>query len=46
MSGNQDLASTDSHAQTTAADITSPLSLGWTGNGEPPNGVGFGWCME
>ena len=38
--------STDLHAETTASDINSPLFLGWTGNGEPPNGLALGGAFN
>lgn len=43
---NTDLSSSDTHAQTTASDISSLLSLGWTGNGEPPNGLALGGAFN
>ena len=45
-SSNPEFFSTDVHAETTASDITSPLSLGWTGNGEPPNGLALGGAFN
>ncbi|QDV84293.1 GEVED domain-containing protein [Planctomycetes bacterium TBK1r] len=41
-----ELFSVDTHAQTTASDINSPLGLGWTGNGEPPNGLALGGAFN
>ena len=41
-SSNQELFSVDTHAETTASDISSQLPLGWTGNGDPPNGLALG----
>ena len=41
-----ELFSSDTHAETTASDITSPLYLGWTGNGEPPNGLALGGAFN
>ena len=41
-----ELFSTDTHAQTAASDISSPLSLGWTGNGQPPNGLALGGAFN
>ncbi|MDV6032051.1 MAG: hypothetical protein F9B45_18555 [Phycisphaera sp. RhM] len=41
-----ELFSVDTHAETTASDINSPLSLGWTGNGEPPNGLALGGAFN
>ncbi|TWT91959.1 GEVED domain-containing protein [Stieleria varia] len=44
--GNPEFFSTDTHLETTASDITSPLSLGWTGNGSPPNGLALGGAFN
>ena len=41
-SSSPDLASTDSHLQSSASEITSPLFLDSTGNGEPPRGLALG----
>lgn len=41
-----ELFSSDTHADTVASDISSPLSLGWTGNGEPPNGLALGGAFN
>ncbi|GAB5442847.1 MAG: hypothetical protein Fues2KO_31960 [Fuerstiella sp.] len=41
-SSSPDLGSTDFHSRTTASEITSPLSLGSTGNGSPPRGLALG----
>ncbi|MCA9139223.1 MAG: hypothetical protein KDB00_20760, partial [Planctomycetales bacterium] len=41
-----ELFSVDTHAETTASDISSPLSLGWTGNGLPPNGLALGGAFD
>lgn len=43
---NQELFSVDTHAETTASDISSPLPLGWTGNGDPPNGLALGGAFN
>ena len=42
QSGSPDLVSTDAHSNSTASEISSPLSLGSTGNGEPPRGLALG----
>ena len=41
-SSSSDLVSTDSHLESTTSDITSPLFLSSTGNGEPPRGLALG----
>lgn len=41
-----ELFSSDTHLQTTASDISSPLGVGWTGNGEPPNGLALGGAFN
>ncbi|MEL6109602.1 MAG: hypothetical protein AAFU85_26640, partial [Planctomycetota bacterium] len=43
---NQELFSVDTHAETVASDISSPLPLGWTGNGDPPNGLALGGAFN
>jgi hypothetical protein len=40
------LHSTDLHAETVASDISSPLSLGSTGNGQPPRGLALGGAFN
>ena len=45
-SSTLELFSTDLHEQTTASDISSPLALGSTGNGEPPRGLALGWAFD
>lgn len=45
-SATPEFFSTDTHVETTASDITSPLFLGWTGNGEPPNGLALGGAFN
>jgi hypothetical protein len=45
-SSTPELLSTDLHEQTTAGDISSPLALGSTGNGEPPRGLALGWAFD
>ena len=42
VDGQLDLFSRDLDPNSTASDITSPLYLGWTGNGEPPRGLALG----
>ncbi|MFK8113949.1 MAG: cadherin-like domain-containing protein [Rubripirellula sp.] len=42
LNGQTELFSSDLHSQTTASEITSPLALGSTGNGDPPRGLGLG----
>lgn len=41
-----ELFSTDTHQETLASDILSPLPLGWTGNGEPPRGLALGGAFN
>ncbi len=41
-----ELYSVDTHAETLASEISSPLSLGWTGNGQPPNGLALGGAFN
>lgn len=45
-SATPELFSVDMHAETIASDISSPLSLGWTGNGDPPNGLALGGAFN
>ncbi|WP_186775686.1 dockerin type I domain-containing protein [Rubripirellula tenax] len=40
------LFSSDTHASTTASDITSSLFLGFTGNGDPPRGLALGGAFD
>jgi len=40
------LFSSDTHASTTASDITSNLYLGFTGNGDPPRGLALGGAFD
>ncbi|MEM7477550.1 MAG: hypothetical protein AAF483_21395 [Planctomycetota bacterium] len=46
LNGQTELFSRDIHDESVASDITSPLSLGSTGNGEPPRGLALGGAFD
>lgn len=46
LDGQTELFSRDEHAVSVASDISSPLPLGSTGNGEPPRGLALGGAFD
>ncbi|MFN3190596.1 MAG: dockerin type I domain-containing protein [Aureliella sp.] len=46
LNGQTELFSRDLHPDSVASDITSPLPLGSTGNGEPPRGLALGGAFN